>query len=264
MLKLKLQYFGDLMRRVDSFEKTLMLGKIEGRRKRGRQRKRCLDDINDSMGMGLGGLWQLVMDREAWRAAVHRVAKSRTWLSDWTELNFESVALESHPYSLYLDLPKHFLRIFRFKVVISSHTEASLPAILICFLCSFFFFFPSLTLATTKRWIWLEVRQQHERLQFVLNLNLDSLLWFYSHCYLFTFWKSSILTLKKEIVEKEVSFTWYPVTNWIIRIIWPVAVLLTTFSRKEENVLSNKQILEKELKSWLCSFSLFFFKFCVV
>ena len=78
MLKLKLQYFGDLMRRVDSFEKTLMLGKIEGRRKRGRQRMRCLDDINDSMGMGLGGLWQLVMDREAWRAAVHRVAKSRT------------------------------------------------------------------------------------------------------------------------------------------------------------------------------------------
>ena len=78
MLKLKLQYFGDLMRRVDSFEKTLMLGKIEGRRTRGRQRMRCLDDINDSMGMGLGGLWQLVMDREAWRAAVHRVAKSRT------------------------------------------------------------------------------------------------------------------------------------------------------------------------------------------
>ena len=145
MLKLKLQYFGHLMRRVDSLEKTLMLGGIGGRRRRGRQRMRWLDGITDSMDVSLSELQKLVMDREAWRAVIHGVAKSQTRLSNWNELNWTELNLKLNPIQPHC---KYLIHYFYFMLNVLPYSLLNvhilerwdLTCVLFSLYCFFFFF----------------------------------------------------------------------------------------------------------------------------
>ena len=155
MLKLKLQYFGHLMRRVDSLEKTLMLGGIGVRRRRGQQRMRWLDGITDSMDVSLSELRELVMDREAWRAAIHGVAKSRTWLRNWSNLINIEYKLPFNPMSL-LFLIKHLLNIWLTKelkaIIPPWYSTGSIKAWLSCSLSDALVFYYRPSVEFTPLW----------------------------------------------------------------------------------------------------------------